>query len=123
MDRKQKTFCIICGKEKNGVDIRSDPIIDGLRWIKTNITHNHSNNRLVVCRDCYEKYRVSKKRFDSRKKLYLILGIIFAAFILIVNVTIFSIAFALFMIALLYLFALFNYVPDLAVGSSKEKGR
>ncbi len=115
MDRKQKAYCIVCGKEKNGIEIRNDKIIEGIRWIKTKITGSHSDNRLVVCRDCYGKYSVSKKRFDSRKRLYLILGIIFAALILLVNVTIISIAFAIFMVALLYVFAFFNYVPDLDV--------
>ncbi len=123
MDGRQKTYCIVCGNEKKGIGIRNDRVIEGIRWIKTKITGAKSNNKLVVCRDCYKKYSASKKRFDSRKRLYLALGLIFAVLILIAKMTVISLAFAIFMVVLLYLFAFFNYVPDLDVDSARGGGR
>lgn len=120
MAKKQKAFCIICGKEKGGIEVRNDRVLGGIRWIKQNITHNESGNRLVVCKECYEAYKKSKKRFESRKKVYLILGIIFAALLMVIGRSAISLLFGVFMILLLYSFAFFSYMPELALGPGQN---
>ncbi len=121
MAAKQKTFCIICGKERNGIGVKNDRVLEGIRWFKRSVTHNESGNRLVVCKECYETYKKSKKRFDSRKKLYLVLGIIFAVLIIVVGKSVASILFGIVMVLFLYSFAFFSYVPELALGAGPKQ--
>lgn len=118
-----KSYCIICGKEKKGIEIEYDNVINGIRWFKRNITKNEKNNVLVVCSSCYPTYKKSRDKFESREKLYLILGMIFLILIVFISHTIPAFIAGLVVLAFLYLLSLMNYMPklDLRKGKKSEK--
>lgn len=121
----RRRVCIVCGNERVGLPVRNDHVIHAIRWIKTNITKNEKNNVLVVCKECYPKYKKERSRFVSRMAIYVGLGIVF----LIVGLVIASVGTLLFtlpVLALLYLLSLLNYMPDLdvqAIRGDKEAKR
>ncbi len=111
----------MCGKERNGIEIRNDRVIDAIRWMKKTVLHKESSNRLVVCKDCYENYKKAKKRFDSRRRIYLILGIIFALLIIIGSVSVWGVILGIVVLGLIYAFSFFSYIPSLAIDVKSEK--
>jgi hypothetical protein len=116
-----KTVCIMCGKERNGIRVREDHVIRAIRWIKRNVTRSERNNTLVVCRECYPKYKAQRSRFVTRRALYVGMGILFFVF---GNLLEFSLSTLLITTAVLlffYLLALFNYVPALDIGKAKKE--
>ena len=126
--QETKSVCIICGKEKPGIEVKPDFVIESIRWIKRNITRNEKGNRLVVCRDCYPAYRKLRERFERREKIYLTLGILFALLsFLISSNKLYGLGIGLLVIALLYLFSLLSYIPSLNMEAvhtpEKDRGR
>ncbi len=117
----QESRCIICGSKTDGLEIKQDYIIDGIRWFKRTITKNEKNYKLVVCRNCYNKYEKSKHSYDKRRISYIALGIITAAlWIFIGNESAGSIVAAIFIIAFMYLLSLLSYTPTLQVEKDKQ---
>jgi hypothetical protein len=118
---KQKSFCIVCGLEKDGIEVKEDGVLRTMRYIKRNLLRSAKNNRIVVCKQCYEAYKKYRKRYVSRQHLYLGLGIVFLVLTLLLNVSIASVLFGLGVLVLLYLLSLVNYMPDINVHPSKVK--
>lgn len=116
---KEKSYCIICGKEKSGIPVEKDYVIAAIRWFKTNITKNEKNNNLVVCRDCYPKYKQQRKRYLSRQRIYIGLGAVFVVVGVLVARTAASVLVCLGVFALLYLFSLASYIPKISVKEAK----
>ena len=114
-----KSYCIICGEEKNGLPIQNDMVLDAIRWFKQNVTKNEKGNRLVVCKECYPKYADRRKKFETRQATYLAIGIIFAALGLLFAFSLATLSVAILLIAFLYLLALLNYVPKVALPPQK----
>lgn len=106
-----KNICIVCGKEKNGIEIKSDFIIESIRWFKRNITKNEQSNRLVVCKECYPKYKELWSKQSGRQKLYIGLGLAFAVVSLLISPRVGTVAIAALLLLFLYLLSLLNYVP------------
>ncbi len=117
----QKSYCIICGKERDGIEIKEDHVIEAIRWIKTNITKNEKNNRLVVCKECYPKYVKARKKYESRRITYLVLGILFAAMSLIVSPRLETLAMAIVVVVLLYALSYLSYMPALKIPETSRK--
>ncbi|MEM3781464.1 MAG: hypothetical protein QXT43_00675 [Candidatus Micrarchaeaceae archaeon] len=116
----QRSVCIICGNEKQGLEVENDFVINSIRWFKKNVTKNERNNRLVVCRDCYIKYAGMRKKYEGRVRLYLALGIIFALFAFLVSADkLYALAIGAFVVALLYLFSMLSYMPKLKTGKQQ----
>ena len=74
-----KSYCIVCGKEKKGIEIEYDIVIKGIRWFKRNVTKNEKNNVLVVCSSCYSLYKKSRDKFELRERLYFYSLLLFSA--------------------------------------------
>lgn len=111
-----KTYCIRCGRERDGIEIEDDIVLDSIRWFKRNVTKNETGNRLVICKDCYPEYKKSRKRFESRQRLYLALGVIFV--LLAVFVSSFNaVSFAVSLLVLLFLYSLsfLSYTPRIGI--------
>ena len=70
-------MCIICGKEKTGLPVKDDYILQSIRWIKTNITHNVKNYKLVVCKDDFLAYQKKRDGFERKEIIYGAVGIVF----------------------------------------------
>ncbi len=116
MADKNKSYCIICGQEKDGIEIESDYVIDAIRWFKRNVTKNEQRNRIVVCKDCYPKYKTLRKRFEKREKIYIILGILFIITGTVISPRIGTFIVTVIVAVFLYLLSLLSYIPKIKLG-------
>ncbi len=114
-----KSFCIVCEKQKDGIDVQDDLVLDSIRWFKTNVTHNERNNRLVVCRGCYVSYKSKRARFESRRRIYLILGFVFVALFVVVSPGLSSALVGAGLFVLFWLFSLLNYTPRINIKNQR----
>lgn len=109
-----KTVCIICYKEKPGLEVKNDYVLESMRWFKRNITRNEKANRLVVCKECYKDWKKVRDRYVRRQILYLSLGIAFAAFIIVFSHDKFlALLGGIGVIIFIYLLSLITYMPDI----------
>lgn len=118
---KTKSYCIICGEEKDGIEIKDDYVLSSIRWFKTNVTKTEKNNRLVVCKDCYPKYASMRKRYESRQALYVGLGIVFAIMSLVLAPSVTTLFMDIILILFLYALSLLTYMPKLKINT--DEGR
>ena len=119
------SYCIICGKKKNGIKVTDDHVLKTLRWFKTNITKNVQNNTLVVCKTCYPQYSKQRKKYISRRTAYVALGIIFLILSVIISsgAWLTALSIGIFIVILLYVLSLINYMPGLQLkGADKKSG-
>jgi cytochrome b subunit of formate dehydrogenase len=110
---KKETRCIICGKELNGLEVKEDYVINAMRWFKRNVTHNEKNYRLVVCKDCYVKYKKARDSYNSKTVSYLAIGVIFAALLIITGRSLGAVVAGIVIIILMYALSLLSYMPGL----------
>ena len=118
---QRKSYCIICGAEKKGLDVQDDWVLGLIRWFKRNVTRNENGNRLVVCRECYPKYEASRSKFESRQKLYVALGAIFAALSLVLSPSLTSMLFAALVLLIMLALSLLSYTPRIGIKIRREK--
>ncbi len=116
------SYCIICGKKKDGIMVADDHVLKTLRWFKENITKNVQNNTLVVCKTCYPQYSKQRKKYISRRTAYVALGILFLILSVIVSSGAWptALSIGIFIVVLLYALSLINYMPGLRL---KEAGK
>ena len=120
----QNNRCIICGNNKNGISVQNDYIIDLIRWIKKNITKNEKKYKLVVCQDCYMKYKKMYNSFKRKKTFYVILGVIFTFLLFLASrFNVYSLISGFILIIFLYLLSLLTYMPRLKIQDNKEKNK
>src|SRR5271157_3202259 len=98
------SYCIMCGKETEGIEVQNDYVLSALRWFKRNVTKDEKKNRIVVCKACY---------LDYKKKLYLALGIVFLITFVVLSPKAETVLISLVVLAVLYLFSLFSYIPKI----------
>ncbi|MEM0201624.1 MAG: hypothetical protein QXR73_00395 [Candidatus Micrarchaeaceae archaeon] len=110
---KKETRCIICGKELNGLEVKDDYVIKAMRWFKRNVTHNEKNYRLVVCKDCYVRYKKARDSYNSKTVSYLAIGVIFAALLIITGRSLGAVVAGIAIIILMYALSLLSYMPGL----------
>jgi len=116
-----KRYCIVCGKEKNGIGIGDDYVLDSIRWFKRNVTKNEAHNTLVVCKDCYPEYKKSRKKYESRQRLYIALGIVFVVMMIYIGgLTAQALLVSIFILILFYLFSLLSYTPKIEIKKQHE---
>ena len=119
------SYCIICGKKKDGVKVADDHVLKALRWFKTNVTKNVQNNKLVVCKACYPQYSKQRKKYVSRRTAYVALGILFLILSVIISygAWLTALSIGIFIVVLLYALSLINYMPGLQLdGAGKKSG-
>ncbi|MEM0200859.1 MAG: hypothetical protein QXD23_00440 [Candidatus Micrarchaeaceae archaeon] len=117
----RKTYCIMCGEEKNGIEIKIDNVITSIRFIKKKLFHSEKNNKLVVCKNCYPNYTKNRKRYVSRQRLYIGLGVVFLIFSVLLAPNFGTFLIGLAVLLLLYLLSFLNYTPELLISSTKTK--
>ncbi len=117
-----KTYCIICGKEKDGIEIKNDRVLWTMRWIKRNIAKNEKRNRLVVCKVCYPIYKKKRDRYTSKQLLYLVVGVIFTVLGMAINLSIQTFLVCVLVVVCLYLLSLVNYTPALSIEEVRKDG-
>lgn len=112
-------YCIMCGKQRNGIEIKSDRVLEAIRWFKRNVTKDEKRNTLVVCKECYSTYKKNRDRYTSRQALYAILGFLFAVFSLLLSPQLTTVLLCIIIFAVLYLLSLLNYTPALSIKETK----
>jgi hypothetical protein len=119
-----KTVCIMCGNERDGLVVKDDAIIGALRWIKTNITRNAKNYRLVVCKECFLNYRKKRESYERKMIIYTIIGIIFLVSLAVVsNEKLSAVGVGLLIIILLLLLAQLSYVPAVSMPKARAESK
>ena len=113
------TYCIICGKQKSGIQVRNDYVIESIRMFKRGITKDEKGNKLVVCKEDYLTYKKRIEKFKSRQLMYMALGVLFVIFSILSPISYRTIVLDAGILALLYLISLLNYTPDLETGNKK----
>ena len=108
--------CIICGEQKQGLPVQTDWVIESIRWIKKNITKNEKNYQLVVCKECYPKYKKMYSSYKNKQAFYIVLGVIFTALLFFASrYNIFSLISGLILLLFLYILSLLSYMPALKI--------
>ncbi len=121
---KSKSYCIICGEEKDGIAVRDDSVLRALRWFNRTVLRTPPrNNRIVVCASCYPKYKKQRSKYLSRQKTYIVLGVLFMIFGIVIARTITAFFLSLVVLAFLYLLSLLSYVPELDVSAQNNEER
>ena len=107
--------CIVCGEQKNGLEVKEDYIIGSIRWIKRNITMGfwpEKGSRLVVCKGCYPKYSKYRTAYVRKSIMYPTLGVLFLIALLFVSPNkVLAIIYGLILIIVMYALSLLTYTP------------
>lgn len=113
-----KPKCIICGKDKDGLEIKEDYVIEFIRLFNRKVLKKENHFKLVVCKECYINYKKMRNKFVRRQIMYIALGVIFAAMLFISSANPVSLLAGIGIIIFLYLLSLLSYMPELKI---KEK--
>jgi Ca2+/Na+ antiporter len=111
----KKSYCIECGKEKKGIEVEEDAVLGSIRWLKRNITKNEKGNVLVVCKGCYADYKKGRKKYESRQRIYMALGVIFVMMSMVLSPNVMTLLISLLVLLLLYFFSLLSYTPKINI--------
>lgn len=119
----KKTACIICGKEKKGLAVNEDFVLETIRWFKTNVSKNVKGYSLVVCNECTNNYRKLRKKYTRRRALYVAIGVLFTIVLTVASNgrTIFAPLYGIGLTIILYLMSLLSYMPALKNESEETK--
>jgi hypothetical protein len=118
-----KKACIMCGEEKNGLDVREDRVIGAMRWVKRNITKNAKNYHMVVCKDDFLKYKKRREGYERKQIIYIAIGVLFLALLLLFanGRYLGAIFYGLCIILFMYLLSLISYIPALEIPKERQK--
>jgi hypothetical protein len=94
-------------------------MIDVIRWWKR-MRKTEKSYRLVVCRECFDKYSKARQRYKRRQLECMILGIVFAA-MLIISRPLQGALFGTAIVVFMYLVSQLNWVPALTMPASTKK--
>jgi hypothetical protein len=117
MKSSLNSFCIICGKRKEGFEVEEDFVIKTIRGIKK-FFRIEKKNKLVVCKDCYQKYLKMRKKFEKKQKHFAIVFIIFFVIAIVFSPNLSTIFCSLILLFLFFLLLAPYYVPK--IKSQKE---
>jgi hypothetical protein len=112
--------CIICGNEAPGLVVREDYVIGAMRWLKRNVTHNEKGYKLVVCKQCYPKYKKSRDSYVRKQVSYLVIGTVFAVLLIGFGRSLGALAAGAIIIVLMYLLSLLSYMPSVVMPTAAQ---
>ncbi|MCW6159724.1 MAG: hypothetical protein LVQ95_01385 [Candidatus Micrarchaeales archaeon] len=116
--------CIMCGQKKAGLRVKEDNVISLMRWFKRNVTKNEKGYTLVVCKEDYPKYYKQRKRFESRRALYVALGAVFAVFMFAVGANKpLALLYGAIIVAFFYLLSHLTYMPAVEMPAQRARRR
>ena len=111
--------CILCGAARPGLAVREDFVIGSIRWFKRNVAHNEKGYSLVVCRECYPKYKKALASYRRKQVAYVAIGIIFMALLIVLSQDKFLAALSgIAIVAFMYLLSLLSYMPSVSIPES-----
>jgi hypothetical protein len=106
----KKTVCVVCGKEKKGVRVEEDPVIETIRSIKERLNIS-TKNTLVVCKECLPKAEEKRKRFERSVMTWGILAVLVAVLLLLISFSIQSFLLSIITALAFMLLSLLSYFP------------
>jgi hypothetical protein len=114
--------CIICGEKRNGLEVSGDHVMAAIRWFKRNVTRNEKGYRLVVCRDCYLKYKKARDSYQRKQAGYVILGVaITLVFVAFSTNRPMALLVGCVLTAFLYLLSQLSYMPGVILPKAKAE--
>jgi len=118
----RKNACIICGEQKDGLEVLPDNVLNTMRWIKEKTTRKKKDYRLVVCKDCFTKYRKLRSSYERRTTLYVALGVVFTVMLALVSGSriLGAIGYGIALTVFLYLLAQISYMPRVKLPEGKK---
>ena len=126
MEDDRKPRCMICGSQKDGIDVRPDWVIGALKWLNTHTVKYKNPYRPVVCRDCFQKYRKARRSFERKRIAYLAIGVLFAAVLSAASrLSPYALLASAGVVAFMYLLSLVSYMPDIQLpgdDARRERG-
>jgi hypothetical protein len=119
--KKQKTVCVVCGKEKSGIPIREDFVIRLIRKLK-GIFKLSTGNRLVVCNEHIEEAKKRRERFEKGLLTYAGIGAVLGIILILINILISfdiirllqSLLLLILLVIVMALLSLYQYFPAMA---------
>ncbi|HUY70206.1 MAG TPA: hypothetical protein VMV00_01400 [Candidatus Baltobacteraceae bacterium] len=115
--------CIICGEPRRGLRVKEDYQIRAIRWFKKSILRNEKGYGLVVCKECYPKYKKAKDSYNRKQGIYIGIGVLFAF-----ALGIFSggnilpaILYGGIVIVFMYALSQISYMPDVITAAQPKK--
>ncbi len=117
----KKVVCIVCGRERPGIPVKEDWVLNAMRWFKSNVTRNAQDNTLVVCKEDWPKYDKARRKFTTRRALYVALGVIFLIVGNIISFSFYTIIVTLAILLFFYLLSLLSYMPALYIKQEGER--
>jgi hypothetical protein len=116
----RKTYCVVCAKQRKGIEVDDDAVLESIRWIKKNITKNEKGNRIVVCRDCYSAYKASRSRYEGRQRIYVALGVLFAVLSLFISPALSTLGVSVGILTMMVLLSLLSYTPKISIKTAQS---
>ena len=114
------TKCILCEKDKKGEPVSDDLIIRSVRRLKK-ATNTAQNNKLVVCKDCMPEHLKRRANFEKWLVRHGALGAIVAIVFFLMNPSLQTLAFGIFIVLLMLVLSLAYYHPSLVKYPAQEK--
>lgn len=108
--RMKKTVCVVCKKEKKGVRVEDDPVIDTIRRVKERLGIS-TGNVLVVCKECLPKAQEKRRRFERTAMTWGVLAVLMILLMLLISLSLQSVFFGILIAFFFTLFALSSYFP------------
>ncbi|MFH1447721.1 MAG: hypothetical protein ABIG39_02560 [Candidatus Micrarchaeota archaeon] len=114
--------CIVCGKNKTGVQVSEDMVIRSIRRIKQ-VLGIAKNNKLVVCKKCIPEHTKKRAAFEGKIVRYGGFGIIILIVFLLLSLSIKSLVAGIFITLLMLSFTLTDYYPTIRKKNQKPRSR
>ena len=119
--KKSESRCVVCGNAKKGLPIKEDNVIRSIRWFNRTVLKKFRNYSLVVCKDCYIKYKKARRSYVKKRAAYVSIGIVFTILLLLFsNGDLSAVLYGIVLIIFMYLLSLISYVPALRTPVKEE---
>jgi hypothetical protein len=112
----------MCGKEKDGLLVKDDYVINAIRWVKRNITKSEKNYTLVICKEDFLAYKKKRDSYERKMVIYVVIGIIFLIALSVVSGgKLGAIGVGFIITIFLFLLAQLSYMPAVDMPQIKAK--
>lgn len=121
---RRESRCVICGEKKPGLRIQEDSVVRCMRWFNRKVLKKYRNYNLVVCKDCYIKYKKARRSYVRKQVAYLSIGVIFTIMLLIFSGwNLSALLYGAILTFFMYLLSLISYVPALNAPENAAQSR
>jgi predicted RND superfamily exporter protein len=117
------TKCIVCKKDRKGLEVYDDLMIRSIRRVKTAL-NMVQNNKLVVCTGCMGEHLKRRKTFEKWLVIYGAVGLSVMLIVLLMSPDkLKALLLGLFLLALMVLLSVVTYYHPSLKNYPKEGGK